>query len=57
MMHIINNLMKILRLNLFSTIKCYIQYKINVLRIRKTTRTKVKKKGLSLTSKKTKLYD
>ncbi len=56
-MHIINNLMKILRLNLFSTIKCYIQYKINVLRIRKTTRTKVKKKGLSLTSKKTKLYD
>jgi len=49
-MHIINNLMKFLRLNLFSTTKCYIQIYIKNIKYMKKIRTEVKGKCLNLIS-------
>jgi len=59
-MHIVNNLMKFLRWNLFSTTKFYIQIYKKRVKDMKNHKNKNKGKSLSLTSKqktKTKLCD
>jgi hypothetical protein len=60
MMHIVNNLMKISRLNLFSTTKCYIQISKKCVKDTKNYKNKAQRKRFKSnfqTKNKTKLCD